>query len=257
MIKVDLKNNSNNAIKSFGKYNACLQVNREAGYVSGTILYTDKQVVIKLAAFFRCIHDTQWDIDILCLDGKMPEELQQDPVLTQVDNFVQDNAVDNDFVKAYRYITESDIVAYENGYLNVDKTWLNMGEKNGVKGPALEGIHPAIRKQLYEMLSISRKTTGIFYAFDAKDGFPGIKGSLEFIQFVEKRAPVFIGYQDDAPNAVVYYLNSDGFLKVSETTLPKAYLEEHYAMVNQYRKFSAVAKESFSNLRQSLTSVIE
>lgn len=252
-----LINNSNNTFKEFGDYKVYLSVDRMAGYVSGTIIHQNDQGIIKLASLFRSIHNTEWEIDFSCLDGRMPEEIQQDPALSQVDAFIQDITVENDFAKVYYYITESDIVAYENGYLNVDKTWLNMGEKNGVKGPALEGIHPAIRKQLYEMLSISRKTTGIFYAFDAKDGFPGIKGSLEFIQFVEKRAPVFIGYQDDKPDAVVYYLSSDGFLKVSETTLPKSYLDEHYATVNQYRKFSAVAKESFSNLRQSLTSVIE
>lgn len=163
----------------------------------------------------------------------------------------------NDFSSAYYYITEGDIIAYENGYLNVDKTWLNMGSVNGIKGPTLEGIHPAVRKQLYKMLSVHAKNTGVLYAFDAKDGFPGIKGSLEFVQFVEKRASVFIGYQDDKPDAVVYYLSSEGFLKVSDTSLPKAYLEAHYAMADQYKRFTVVATESFSQLRQSLTAAIK
>lgn len=256
-MSIQLRNNRSETIKIIGQFAARICVDRSVGWVSGKIYHKDLDYKKEFATFFKSIFDTQWDIDFPCLDGKMPEELRKDPLLAQVDDFIQDNNVKNDFAETYRCIVNGNVIAYENGYLDVDKTWFNMNKEKVNQIPELPRIHPVIRRQLYEMLSIYRKTTGIFYAFEAKDDFPGIKGSVEIVQLPEIRLPVFIGYQDESPNAVVYYINLDGFLKVSETTLPKEYLREHYAMANQYLKFTTAAKESFSALRESLAEVIE
>lgn len=189
-----------------------------------------------------------WDIEYYHLSYAKPEDY--DDVLKQVDAFVQNQDVDNDFKKVFDFITKHPNLVKDGEFVGTDKAWLNFHPEVSQDNLASGILIPRYQKDLYETLA-DKNNDRFVRSYMLADSMGWVTGVIYSVSSPHSgnRISAFVGHNNLTNKLQVFYLDACDIMRaVVQDELTDA--EVNFVKVmEEYRALNAKALGTIFRLR--------